>query len=35
MVGKGQSREMQLRELREYVECRGWTLVGEYVDEGS
>jgi DNA invertase Pin-like site-specific DNA recombinase len=25
---------MQLRELREYVERRGWTLAGEYVDEG-
>jgi DNA invertase Pin-like site-specific DNA recombinase len=25
---------MQLRELREYVQRRGWTLAGEYVDEG-
>jgi DNA invertase Pin-like site-specific DNA recombinase len=25
---------MQLRELREYVERRSWTLAGEYVDEG-
>jgi DNA invertase Pin-like site-specific DNA recombinase len=25
---------MQLRELREYVERRGWTLAGEYVDAG-
>jgi DNA invertase Pin-like site-specific DNA recombinase len=33
-VGNGQSPEMQLRELREYVERRGWTLAGEYVDEG-
>src|SRR5260221_7878021 len=33
-VGQGQSPEMQLRELREYVERRGWTLAGEYVDEG-
>jgi DNA invertase Pin-like site-specific DNA recombinase len=33
-VGNGQSPEMQLRELREYVERRGWTLAGEYVDAG-
>jgi DNA invertase Pin-like site-specific DNA recombinase len=25
---------MQLRELREYCERRGWTVVGEYVDTG-
>ncbi len=25
---------MQLRELREYTERRGWTAVGEYVDTG-
>ena len=30
----GQSPEMQLRELREYCERRGWTLAGEYVDTG-
>ena len=30
--GKGQSPEMQLRELREYCERRGWTVAGEYVD---
>src|SRR5215472_7441267 len=30
--GKGQSPEMQLRELREYCERRGWTIAGEYVD---
>jgi DNA invertase Pin-like site-specific DNA recombinase len=29
---KGQSPEMQLRELREYSERRGWQIVGEYVD---
>ena len=28
----GQSPEMQLRELREYCERRGWTVAGEYVD---
>jgi DNA invertase Pin-like site-specific DNA recombinase len=33
-VGNGQSPEMQLRELREYVERRGFTLAGEYVDTG-
>src|ERR1051326_4948895 len=29
-----QNCEMQLRELREYVERRGWTVYGEYVDTG-
>ncbi len=29
-----QNCEMQLRELREYVERRGWQSVGEYVDAG-
>src|SRR5882762_4717492 len=33
-LNNGQSPEMQVRELREYVERRGWTLAGEYVDEG-
>ena len=31
---KGQDPEMQLRELREYCERRGWTISGEYVDIG-
>jgi len=31
---KGQDPEMQLRELREYCQRRGWTVVGEYVDAG-
>src|SRR2546422_7713685 len=31
---KGQDPTMQLRELREYCERRGWTVVGEYVDVG-
>jgi DNA invertase Pin-like site-specific DNA recombinase len=31
---KGQDPEMQLRELREYCERRGWQVVGEYVDVG-
>jgi DNA invertase Pin-like site-specific DNA recombinase len=30
----GQSPEMQLRELREYCERRGWQIAGEYVDTG-
>ena len=32
--GKGQDTEVQLRELREFVERRGWQAVGEFVDEG-
>jgi len=34
-VGNGQSPEMQLRELREYVERRGWTLAGESQQPGE
>ena len=30
----GQHPEMQLAELREYSSRRGWTVTGEYVDEG-
>src|ERR1017187_5198213 len=30
----GQHPEMQLRELREYANLRGWEISGEYVDEG-
>jgi DNA invertase Pin-like site-specific DNA recombinase len=30
----GQHPEMQLAELREYASHRGWTVSGEYVDEG-
>lgn len=33
-TGNGQSPEMQLRELREYCDRRGWTIAGEYVDSG-
>jgi DNA invertase Pin-like site-specific DNA recombinase len=33
-TGQGQSPEMQVRELREYCERRGWHLAGEYVDAG-
>jgi DNA invertase Pin-like site-specific DNA recombinase len=31
---KGQDPEVQLRELREYCERRGFTISGEYVDVG-
>lgn len=31
---KGQSPEMQLRELREYCQRRGWQIAGEYIDVG-
>ncbi len=30
----GQDVTMQTRELREYADRRGWTVAGEYVDEG-
>jgi DNA invertase Pin-like site-specific DNA recombinase len=30
----GQNPEMQTREIRQYVERRGWELAGEYVDAG-
>jgi DNA invertase Pin-like site-specific DNA recombinase len=33
-LNHGQDTNLQLRELREYAERRGWTIVGEYVDEG-
>ena len=33
-ANNGQSPEMQLRELGEYCERRGWTVSGEYVDIG-
>jgi DNA invertase Pin-like site-specific DNA recombinase len=33
-ANNGQSPEMQLRELREYCERRGWSVAGEYVDLG-
>ena len=32
--GQGQSPEMQVRELREYCERRGWEIAGQYVDAG-
>jgi DNA invertase Pin-like site-specific DNA recombinase len=33
-ANNGQSPEMQLREIREYCDRRGWTIAGEYVDVG-
>src|SRR6202049_318181 len=30
----GQDVSMQTRELRQFVEARGWNVVGDYVDEG-
>src|SRR5262249_52440104 len=33
-LDKGQSPDMQLRELREYAGHRGWALSAEYVDSG-
>jgi len=33
-ANNGQDPTMQTRELREYAERRGWTVVGEYVDIG-
>ena len=29
---KGQDPEVQLREMRQYVEHRGWEIVGEFVE---
>jgi DNA invertase Pin-like site-specific DNA recombinase len=33
-TNQGQDPTMQTRELREYIERRGWQLAGEYVDNG-
>ena len=33
-TNNGQDPEMQLRELREYCERRGWQVIREYVDSG-
>lgn len=33
-LNHGQDASMQTRELREYCERRGWTISGEYVDNG-
>src|SRR6266851_6063814 len=31
---KGQDPELQLRELRDYCQRRGWNVAGEYIDVG-
>jgi DNA invertase Pin-like site-specific DNA recombinase len=33
-ANQGQDPTMQTRELKEYIEHRGWQLAGEYVDNG-
>jgi DNA invertase Pin-like site-specific DNA recombinase len=33
-LNRGQDTDLQLRELREYAEQRGWTILKEYVDNG-
>src|SRR5215472_8813470 len=33
-TGHGQDPEMQLRELREYCQRRGWEMAGEFIDVG-
>jgi DNA invertase Pin-like site-specific DNA recombinase len=33
-LNNGQDPTLQTRELREYCQCRGWQIVGEYVDAG-
>lgn len=33
-TGQGQSPEMQVRELHEYCQRRGWHIAGEFVDAG-
>src|SRR6266550_4479478 len=30
----GQDVSLQTRELRQFAEARGWTIAGEYIDEG-
>jgi DNA invertase Pin-like site-specific DNA recombinase len=30
----GQDVSMQTRELRQFAQARGWTIAGEYIDEG-
>ncbi|HVA17317.1 MAG TPA: recombinase family protein, partial [Candidatus Dormibacteraeota bacterium] len=33
-VNHGQDVGMQVRELRQFADARGWQVVGEYLDEG-
>lgn len=32
--GQGQDVTLQTRELQRFAEARGWTVIGEYVDQG-
>ena len=34
-IDKGQDTEVQLRDLRSYVQARGWIIADEYVDKGQ
>ena len=34
-LDKGQDTEVQLTDLRSYVQARGWMVVSEYVDKGQ
>src|SRR6266849_3097948 len=34
IINHGQDAGMQLRELQQFAEARGWQIVGEYVDAG-
>ena len=33
-LGKGQDAEVQLRELRQFAQARGWQIADEYTDSG-
>lgn len=33
-INHNQDPELQMRELRQYAQARGWTVVGEFVDTG-
>jgi len=33
-TGQGQDVTLQTRELQKYADARGWTVAGEYIDEG-
>jgi DNA invertase Pin-like site-specific DNA recombinase len=33
-INHGQDVGLQTRELRQFAEARGWTVAGEYIDEG-
>ena len=33
-IGKGQDVDLQLRDLRNYAQARGWEIFKEYIDNG-